>query len=127
MGILDANVHLSELLTEAEVLKGTTTSEPNASKQTERPVTGISVCIVVENLPVPTDRRVWSEACALRDAGYLVSVICPKGKKSATSSYEILEGIHIYRHRTWEAQSAIGYLWEYTLALLVEFYLVFKV
>ena len=130
MGILDACVQLSQLLTEPEVLKGKVKSKTNPSKQTEPPATGsksISVCIVVENLPVPTDRRVWSEACALRDAGYLVSVICPKGKKSATNSYEILEGIHIYRHRTWEAQSAIGYLWEYTLALLVEFYLVFKV
>ncbi len=41
-----------------------------------------AICIVVENLPVPADRRVWSEACALRDAGYTVSVICPKGKKT---------------------------------------------
>src|SRR5258707_13499075 len=47
-----------------------------------------SVCIVVENLPVPVDRRVWCEARALRDAGYIVSVICPKGKNSCTASYE---------------------------------------
>ena len=44
---------------------------------TKRPT---AVCIVVENLPVPLDRRVWREACALRSAGYRVSVICPKGK-----------------------------------------------
>lgn len=86
----------------------------------------ISVCIVVENLPVPVDRRVWSEARALRDAGYLVSVICPKGK-SCTARYEILEGIHIYRHRTWAASSPIGYLLEYSLALAAELYLVLKV
>jgi glycosyltransferase involved in cell wall biosynthesis len=85
------------------------------------------VCIIVENLPVPTDRRVWREAGALRDAGYLVSVICPKGKNSFTASHEILEGIHIYRHRTWEPSSAIGYLLEYTFALLAEFYLSLKV
>jgi glycosyltransferase involved in cell wall biosynthesis len=130
MGLLDACVHLSELLTEPEALKGTTTSKANPSKETECTAAGsrpTSVCIVVENLPVPTDRRVWSEARALRDVGYSVSVICPKGKKSATASYEILDGIHIYRHRGWEASSAIGYLWEYTLALLAEFYLVFKV
>ena len=37
------------------------------------------VLIIVENLTVPLDRRVWQEAQALRDAGYTVSVICPKG------------------------------------------------
>jgi glycosyltransferase involved in cell wall biosynthesis len=86
-----------------------------------------SVCIIVENLPVPLDRRVWSEARALRDAGYVVSVICPKGKSSHTASYEILEGIHIYRHRSWEASTTGGYLLEYGMALAAEFYLTLKV
>jgi glycosyltransferase involved in cell wall biosynthesis len=86
-----------------------------------------SVCIIVENLPVPLDRRVWCEARALRDAGYSVSVICPKGKKSCTASHEILDGIHIYRHRMWEASSTLGYLLEYVFALLAEFCLVLKV
>ncbi len=85
------------------------------------------VCIIVENLPVPVDRRVWCEARALRDAGYAVSVICPKGKTSCTASYELLDGIHIYRHRVWEASGAIGYLLEYAVALVLEFYLVLKV
>ena len=35
--------------------------------------------MIVENLPVPFDRRVWSEARTLARAGYEVSVICPKG------------------------------------------------
>jgi glycosyltransferase involved in cell wall biosynthesis len=86
-----------------------------------------SVCIIVENLPVPLDRRVWKEASALRDAGYVVSVICPKGKSSHTASYEILEGIHIYRHPSWEASSAVGYLLEYGMALVAELYLILKV
>lgn len=85
------------------------------------------ICIVVENLPVPIDRRVWAEARALRDAGYLVSVICPKGKKSCTASYEVLEGIEIYRHRAWEASHKVGYILEYSLAFAAELYLVFKV
>jgi hypothetical protein len=87
----------------------------------------VSVCIVVENLPVPTDRRVWSEARALRDAGYIVSVISPKGKTSFTANYELLDGIHIYRHRMWEASTALGYVLEYSLALVAEIYLVLKV
>jgi glycosyltransferase involved in cell wall biosynthesis len=86
-----------------------------------------SICIIVENLPVPLDRRVWSEAQALRDAGYAVSVICPKGKKSFTASYENLEGVHIYRHRAREASSAAGYLLEYGSALAAELYLILKV
>ena len=55
------------------------------------------VLIVVENLPVPLDRRVWLEATALHQAGYQVSVLCPKGK-GWTESYEEIEGIHIYRY-----------------------------
>lgn len=86
----------------------------------------IAVCIVVENLPVPLDRRVWKEARALTDAGYQVSVICPKGKGFA-ASYERLEGIEIYRHRSWEASGALGYLLEYSWALLAELYLTLKV
>ena len=40
-----------------------------------------SVLIIVENLTVPLDRRVWQEARTLKEAGYTVSVICPKGGK----------------------------------------------
>lgn len=86
-----------------------------------------AVCIVVENLPVPLDRRVWKEACALRDAGYRVSVICPKGKKLHNASYEVLDEIEIYRHRHWEASTASGYILEYGAALLSEFWLTLKV
>jgi Glycosyl transferase 4-like domain len=84
------------------------------------------VCIIVENLPVPLDRRVWKEARALRDAGYQVSVICPKGR-GYTASYESLDGIEIFRHRTWEATRVSGYLLEYSWALLAEFFLTLKV
>jgi glycosyltransferase involved in cell wall biosynthesis len=86
----------------------------------------IGVCIVVENLPVPLDRRVWKEACALRDAGYRVSVICPKGR-GFTAGYELRDGIEIYRHRTFEASKVSGYLLEYGWALLAEFFLTLKV
>ena len=55
------------------------------------------VLIVVENLPVPFDRRVWAEATTLAAAGYTVSVICPMGKGYA-AEYELLDGVHVYRH-----------------------------
>ncbi len=69
-----------------------------------------SVLMLVENLSVPFDRRVWQEACALRDAGYLVSVICPTGTGSERR-FEILEDIHIHRYRLpAEGAGFAGYL-----------------
>lgn len=79
------------------------------------------VLIIVENLPVPFDGRVWKEACSLRKAGYEVTVLCPKGK-GFEQGYEHLEGIHIYRHpMPKEGNSPLGYVWEYGCALFWEF------
>lgn len=86
----------------------------------------VSVCIIVENLPVPFDRRVWQEARALRDAGFRVSIICPKGR-GFEKPREVLHGIEIYRHAIWEASGPLGYLVEYSWALAVEFFLALKV
>ncbi len=85
-----------------------------------------AICIIVENLPVPFDGRVWREARALRDAGYRVSVICPKGRGFGKSR-ETLEGIEIYRHRLWEATGALGFFVEYGWALIAEFLLSLRV
>jgi len=79
------------------------------------------VLIIVENLPVPFDSRVWKEACALRDAGYQVTVLCPRGK-GYMQNYELLDGVHIYRHpMPKEGNTPAGYLWEYGWALFWEF------
>jgi glycosyltransferase involved in cell wall biosynthesis len=88
----------------------------------ERP----AVCIIVENLPVPIDRRVWQEARTLRDTGYRVSIICPKGS-GFHKSRETLEGIEIYRHWLWEASGLLGYLLEYCWALTAQFLLSLRV
>ena len=58
-----------------------------------------SILIMVENLPVPNDRRVWLEATTLHQAGYHVSIISIKGK-NANKSFEVLNGIYIYRYPT---------------------------
>lgn len=85
------------------------------------------VLIIVENLPVPFDRRVWSEATTLVKAGYEVTVICPKGK-DATLSHEVIDGVHIHRHPLpLEANGALGYALEYGSALFWEFLLSLKV
>ncbi len=74
--------------------------------------------IIVENLPVPFDRRVWQEANTLRDAGYSVSVVCPTGK-GYDRRYELIDGIHVHRYRLpVEARGALGYVAEYSIALV---------
>ncbi len=85
------------------------------------------ILIIVENLPVPFDRRVWQEASTLKKSGYEVSIICPVGK-GYEARYEEIDGIHIYRHPLpFEAEGALGYLLEYSTALFWEFILTWRV
>lgn len=82
--------------------------------------------MIVENLPVPFVRKAWQEACALRDAGYRVSVISIKGP-GCEASHEVIDGIEIYRHPVWEASGPLGYLVEYGWALMCQFYLAMRI
>ncbi len=85
------------------------------------------ILIVVENLPVPFDRRVWQEANTLKDAGAKVSIICPI-MKGYTARYEVINDIEIYRHPLpLEARGALGYLLEYSAAIYWEFVLSWKI
>ncbi len=85
------------------------------------------VLIIVENLPVPFDRRVWHEATTLSAHGYEVSVICPKAA-GYEAGYEVIDGIHIFRHPLpLEARGAMAYLVEYSAALFWEFVLAWRV
>jgi len=80
------------------------------------------VLIIVENLAVPFDRRVWREACSLHENGYEVTVLCPRRKGSA-KGYEVIDGIRVYRHPSpAEGSTPLGYLWEYAWALFWEFW-----
>lgn len=95
--------------------------------QTIAEFAGKRILIIVENLPVPFDRRVWQEACALRDAGCRVTVICPAAK-GFEKRRETIEGIDIFRHPLpKEADSALGYAMEYGAALFWETVLAWKV
>jgi glycosyltransferase involved in cell wall biosynthesis len=92
-----------------------------------QPLAGRRVLIVVENLPVPFDRRVWQEATTLAAAGAKVSVICPTGK-GFTAPRETLQGVDIYRHTLpIDAKGALGYLLEYGAALFHETRLAWRV
>ena len=85
------------------------------------------ILIIVENLPVPFDTRVWQEATTLAANGYTVSVICPVGK-GYTREEETLEGVHIFRHRLPpEGNGALGYFREYGSALREELRLAKKI
>ena len=88
---------------------------------------GKRVLIIVENLPVPFDRRVWMEARTLKAAGAKVSIICPVGK-GYEKREETIEGIDVYRHPLpMEANGALGYLVEYGAALFWELTLAMRV
>jgi len=82
---------------------------------------GRRVLVIVQNLPVPFDRRVWLEATSLTAAGYAVSVICPKAK-GYTASFETLEGVDIYRYGLpIDAQGALGFVMEFAWCFLRSF------
>jgi len=74
---------------------------------------------VVQNLPLPLDRRVWLECQALIAAGFGVSVVCPKGDGSMASSFEVLDGVRIHRYDPPPvATGALGYFREFVVCWL---------
>jgi glycosyltransferase involved in cell wall biosynthesis len=78
---------------------------------------GTKVLIIVQNLPVPLDRRVWLECQALISAGYDVSVICPKGP--GDPSRQKIDGIQIYKYRPApEAKGLPGFVIEFVYSWL---------
>ncbi|MDR6975084.1 glycosyltransferase involved in cell wall biosynthesis [Streptomyces sp. 3330] len=82
----------------------------------ERPVR--RALILVENLSVPFDRRVWQECTTLRDAGWTVHVICPQGSKRDTEPEVEIDGVRIHRYPLRAATGGpAGYLREYGSAL----------
>ncbi len=86
------------------------------------------VLMLVENVSAPADRRVWPEAVALRENGFQVSIISPKGTRTDREAAACVDGIYIYRY----ALPAIGnkylaYLAEYSISLLLTFWLSLKV
>jgi glycosyltransferase involved in cell wall biosynthesis len=76
------------------------------------------VVIVVQNLPVPFDRRVWLEATTLAANGYRVTCICPTGK-GHDERFEVVEGIRIHRYPLpVDASGAVGFVVEFAWCFL---------
>jgi glycosyltransferase involved in cell wall biosynthesis len=67
---------------------------------------------------VPLDRRVWKEAVALRDAGWRVSVIGPRGDGDMRPLTETRDEIHLYRYPQRAASGVAGYIVEYIPSML---------
>jgi glycosyltransferase involved in cell wall biosynthesis len=63
--------------------------------------------IVVLNLPVPDDRRVWAQATTLRDAGTPVTVLCPSMRGHRPGRRDV-DGIEVRYLRTYEGRGVIG-------------------
>lgn len=86
-----------------------------------------NILIIVQNLPVPFDRRVWQEATSLRRHGFGVAVICPK-KGNCTASYERLQDVDIYRYPlVYEAHRGVtGYFVEFVYCWLASLWLAIK-
>ena len=71
------------------------------------------VLLLVENLPVPLDRRAWQEARALHAAGWDVTVVSPRGAGDMGRLRERLEGILVLRYPQRPARGLAGYVLEY--------------
>ncbi len=85
------------------------------------------ILIIVQNLPVPFDRRVWLESKTLTENGYQVSVISPKSKEYS-KSYEIIDHISIYRYRMpFDADGKLSYVAEFIYAWLATAWLSLRV
>lgn len=68
--------------------------------------------ILVQNLPLPIDRRVWLECRTLLDAGYQVSAITPKSV--GDPAYENLSGIDLYKYDPPPGSDGyIAFCWEF--------------
>ena len=80
------------------------------------------VLIIVQNLSVPFDRRVWLECLSLTDAGFRVAVVCPKAP--GDPSYATLNGVELYKYQPYapggsRTSFVVEYLYSFfaTLAL----------
>jgi len=83
------------------------------------------ILIIVQNLSLPFDRRVWLECQALVSAGYRVAAVCPKADRDP--SYQVIEGVELYKYRGYApGGSKLGYIAEYVHSFLATAWLTAK-
>ena len=69
----------------------------SSQQRTRAPKARGATLMLVENMSVPADRRVWPQCQALRDAGFEVVVVCPQGEDADRLRFERHEGVEIHR------------------------------
>ena len=84
----------------------------------------IRVLIIVQNLPVPFDRRVWLECQSLVSAGHHVTVVCPKGK--GDPAHEVIDGVDLYKYLPYAPKRMAGVIFEYAYSFLATAWLTMK-
>jgi len=85
-----------------------------------------SVLFIVQNLPIPQDRRVWMEIKTLKRDGFLVSAISPRNPDQ--KKFEQIDGIFIYRYaKSPKASGYLSYIWEYAYSFWATLYLALKI
>jgi glycosyltransferase involved in cell wall biosynthesis len=83
------------------------------------------VLIIVQNLPVPFDRRVWLECQALISDGHQVAVVCPKGRDDP--AYEVINTVELYKYRPYApGGSKVSFITEYAYSFLATAWLTLK-
>ena len=83
------------------------------------------VLIIVQNLPVPFDRRVWLECKALVSVGHQVTVVCPKGE--GDPAYQVVDGVELYKYKPYApGGSKVGFINEYAYSFLATAWLTLK-
>ncbi|MGW7685860.1 glycosyltransferase family 4 protein [Kribbella sp. NPDC054772] len=88
-------------------------------------MTGPRVLIIIQNLWVPFDRRVWLECQALVASGYAVTVVCPKGP--GDPSYQVIDGVTVHKYKAYApGGSKVSFVWEYAYSFLMTLRLVFR-
>ena len=76
------------------------------------------VLILVQNLSVPFDRRVWLECQSLVAAGFRVAVVCPKAPGDPT--YYRLRGVDLFKYRQFApGSSSVSFVLEYAYSFIM--------
>src|ERR1700689_5272980 len=102
--------HPPRALMDASSHRGDSRMPVNRYEQGNRPVARI--LIIVQNLPVPFDRRVWLECQALVADGHQVAVVCPKGP--GDPGYAVVDTVELYKYRPYApGGSKAGFIAEY--------------
>ena len=83
------------------------------------------VLIIVQNLPVPFDRRVWLECQALISDGYQVVVVCPKG--NGDPAHQVINTVELCKYRPCApGGSKLSFVTEYVYSFLATAWLTLK-